>query len=379
MLIILLVITISYVAIIGSFIYGFDKVDDFILDESPAKTQFSVVIPFRNETQNLNQLLYSISELNYPNSNFEIIFVNDASEDNSEQIINSHFDKKSQKTKKVSYRILQNIRQSGSPKKDAISLAVEQAKFDWIVSTDADCILPKFWLDTFDAFIQKNQVSCVVAPVCYETLNSFLNRFQNLDMLSLQGATIGGFGIHKPFLCNGANLGYSKIAFEHVNGYEGNDHISSGDDIFLVEKFLKRNPSQVKYLKSGKVIVRTKPQPDFRSLVSQRLRWAAKTSGSSNLFGKLTALVVFTMNGALVCTPLFYFAMIISLKTLLYIWLIKIAIDFLLLFKTVRFFEQENALVSYLFSSLFYPPFCVYVAIRSIFSSYKWKGRSYKR
>ena len=378
MLTILLVITLLYVALIGSFIYGFDKVEDFILGESSTKTQFSVITPFRNESKNLNQLLCSISELNYPNSNFEMIFINDESEDDSENIIISHFNQKGQELK-TSYRILQNIRQSGSPKKDAISLAIKQAKFDWIVTTDADCILPKFWLDTFDAFIQQNQVNCVVAPVSYDGLNSFLDRFQNLDMLSLQGATIGGFGINKPFLSNGANLAYSKIAFEEVDGFKGNDHISSGDDIFLMEKLLIRNQSQVKYLKSRKAMVRTTPQPDFKSLISQRLRWAAKTSGYNNLFGKLTALVVFTMNGALVCSPLFYFALIISLKTLLYIWLIKIAIDFLLLFKTVRFFEQESTLVSYLFSSFLYPPFSVYVAIRSIFSSYKWKGRSYKR
>ena len=70
--------------------------------------------------------------------------------------------------------------------------------------------LPKYWLDSFDEFIQQTHAICIAAPITYQTNPSFLNRFQALDILSLQGATIGGFGINKPFLCNGANFGYKK-------------------------------------------------------------------------------------------------------------------------------------------------------------------------
>ncbi len=283
------------------------------------------------------------------------------------------------KISEIEYRVLQNVRTSGSPKKDAITLGVDQAKFDYIVTTDADCAVPKFWLDGLDEFIQKNKMDCVVLPVSYENQSGFLNRFQMLDILSLQGATIGGFGVHKPFLCNGANFAYSKKAFEEVHGFKGNDHISSGDDIFLLEKFIKRNKKSVDYLKSGKVIVLTQAQPNLKALISQRLRWAAKTTNYKNNFGKITGLIVFAMNGSLVCSPLIFLAGIISLKTLTYVWLIKIAIDFLLLFKTARYFEQESVLSSYFLSCLIYPFFCVYIAFISMFVGYKWKGRSYKK
>ncbi len=378
MLFILLFITLLYVALIGSFIYGFDKVDDFELSDVVPEQNFSVVIPFRNEARNLPDLLNSVAELNYPKSKFEIIFVNDDSEDNSEDIVVGFFKKNNLKDT-CDFTIIKNIRTSTSPKKDAITLAIAQAKYDWIVTTDADCSLPKFWLDAFDGFVQRHSPNCIAAPVCYDDFGSFSNRFQALDILSLQGATIGGFGIKKPFMCNGANFGYKKSMFETVNGFEGNYHISSGDDLFLLEKILKQNASKVGYLKSAKAVVTTKPQSNFKSLVSQRVRWAAKTNNYNNGFGKVTALIVFAMNGCLVCLPLLCLARIVSIKTFAYLFLIKLAIDFLLLFKTARFLEQESVLTSYLFSSLLYPFFSVYIAFISIFTGYKWKGRQYKK
>lgn len=378
MLFILLAITLLYVALIGSFIYGFDKVEDFELSDILPKQKFSIVIPFRNEAEHLPTLLTSIMGLNYPKHMFELIFINDDSEDKSEILIADFFDKISGKNA-IDFKIIQNIRTSKSPKKDAITLAIHQAKNIWIVTTDADCVLPKFWLDAFDAFIQSHDVNAIAAPVCYTKFSSFLNRFQTLDVLSLQGATIGGFGMKKPFLCNGANFAYKKSTFKTVNGFEGNNHISSGDDLFLLEKLLNQEPTKVNYLKNARAVVTTAPQTNLKTLISQRVRWAAKTNHYNNGFGKVTALIVFAMNGALVCLPLLCLAGIISLKTLAYLYLIKMAIDFLLLFKMARFLDQESVLVSYIFSSLLYPFFSVYVALISIFTGYKWKGRHYKK
>jgi len=378
MLIILLCITILYLIMIGSFIVGFDKIKPFNLTDKDAVNNFSIIIAFRNEIKNLPILLASLGSLNYPKNKFELIFVNDDSEDNSEEIIKSFFSKGDENSN-ISYRILQNDRESNSPKKDAITLAINHTRYDWIVTTDADCLIPPFWLDALDGFIYQEGSDAVVMPVGYYELDSFLKRFQGLDLMSLQGSTIGAFGIGKPFLCNGANFAYQKALFNQVKGFKNNDHVASGDDIFLLEKFLKAGNCAVNYLMNEKALVLTKPQETFKSLVSQRKRWAAKTGAYNNLFGKLVAIVVFAMNGALLCLPLLFFAGFISLKALLYFWLIKVSIDFLLLFKTIRFFEKDQLLFSYLWSSLLYPFFNVYVGITSIFSNYKWKGRDYNR
>lgn len=373
MTILSIIITILYLVLIGCFAFGFDKVETFKIKDSPADTKFSLVIPFRNEAENLPLLLNAIHSLKYPTELFEVIFVDDDSEDDSVKIISKatvHY---------PNISIVKNERTSNSPKKDAISTAINIAKNDWIITTDADCLLPKYWLNSFNEYIQKTNSSCIAAPVSYIEANSFLNRFQLLDMLSLQGATIGGFGITKPFLCNGANFAYKKELFNDVNGFEGNSHTASGDDIFLLEKVAKKYPNQLHYLKSAQAVVLTKAQPNWAGLVSQRVRWAAKTSAYNNWFGKLTGLIVLLMNTLIITSTILAIVGAFNVKVFLYLLIIKFNIDFYLIYKSAVFFNQKSVLRTYIVSFLFYPFFSVYVAFTSMFSNYKWKGRSFKK
>jgi cellulose synthase/poly-beta-1,6-N-acetylglucosamine synthase-like glycosyltransferase len=374
MIIIILSITLLYVALIGSFIYGFDKVATFQFKETPKKIKFSVIIPFRNEAENLHELLSTISKLKYPTSDFEIIFVNDESNDSSVEIIKNNLDKT-----EIDFSMLQNKRVSKSPKKDAISTAIETAKHGWIITTDADCVLPDLWLDCFNSFINQNKCNMLVGPVAYYKINTFLDRFQAFDFLSLIGATIGGFGLKNPFLSNGANLAYKKDFFKALNGFDGNTDIASGDDVFLLQKAIERNRDSVLFLKATEAIVLTKPQPDFESLKSQRVRWASKTTHYKNNFGKLTGLLVLLMNAILISSLILTIIGSLKLQVFIIILVAKLLIDFILLCKTATFYNQKQLLKSYLLCALFYPFFSVYIASLSLFLSYKWKGRDFKR
>lgn len=374
MIITIVIFTVLYLVLIGSFIYGFDKILEFKLEDIPAETRFSVIIPFRNEAENLPVLLKSIKELDYPKHLFEILFVNDDSSDTSVELIRDSIT-----LDFISIQILDSNRLTNSPKKDAIQTAINQAKNLWILTTDADCKLPKYWLSSFDCFIQKNASDVVVGPVKYDGISSFLDRFQTLDFLSLMGVTIGSFGIKKPFLANGANLAYKKSTFHKLSGFDDNAAIASGDDVFLLQKAVKENQETVHYLKSKQAIVITKPQPNVSALISQRLRWAAKTSSYQSLFGKLAGLLVFIMNALIIIMLLLTVSSVLKPSFLLYIFIIKIAIDFLLIFKASRFFNHEDILASFLFASLLYPFFSTYIVCLSVFKGYKWKDRSFNK
>ena len=367
-------ISLIYLILIASLAFGMDKVNPVLLQDQDAKSGFSVVIPFRNEINNLPQLVASIKKLEYPQHLYELIFVDDDSEDNSLSEL-----KDLTAELKVHLNIITNARTSGSPKKDAILNAINIAKFDWIVTTDADCELPKYWLDAMDQFIQNNEVAFIVAPVTYRKIHSFFDRFQLLDFLSLQGATQGGFGINQPFLCNGANLAYKKDLFLELNGFNNNDHLASGDDIFMLEKVLKRDKKIVNYLKCEHAIVSTKPEGSLKELIFQRMRWASKSSNYKNRFALLTGLLVFLMNSSIVILPLLVIMRLIPLKIALHIYLIKLCIDFLLLYKISRFFHQESNLGSYVLCSLIYPFFSVFIALISVLIPYSWKGRSFSK
>ncbi len=208
---------------------------------------------------------------------------------------------------------------------------------------------------------------------------TFLDRFQILDNLSLQAATLGGFGIKRPFLCNGANLAYTKSKFLQLKGFVGNNDIASGDDIFLMQKFIADKETKVSYLKSELAIVETKTQPILKSLIAQRVRWAAKSKKYSSVFAKSVAVCVFLMNAALIAASVLSIIGVFPIKNLLSIFVIKISLDFLLLFKSARFLNQETVLLSYVWTCFVYPFFTVFIALRSVFGGYKWKDRDYIR
>ena len=359
-----------YSIFIGWIAYGFKKVFSFETTDLQPETKFSIVIPFRNEAKNLPDLLHSFSQLDYPRKLFEVVFVNDASQDNSVEIIEKF------PALSFPYTIIENARKSNSPKKDAISTAINQVQNDWIITTDADCFVHQDWLKTLDNYIQNYNPEMIVGAVSYLADESFLQQFQQMDLMSLQGATIGSFGIRKPFMCNGANFGYTKKLFQEMNGFEGNSGIASGDDVFLLQKANKRFPEKVHYLKSDANIVLTKPLDNFKSLFYQRVRWASKTASYESNFGKILALVVFAGNLAIVISFFLTLFSLFSFWNWYLLFAIKIFIDFTILYQTGKFLKPKSVKF-FLISNLFYPFFSVSVAVFSLFGKYEWKGRRF--
>ena len=237
--IVLLVILLVYAILIIQLILGFNKVKSFEVTDILPKTAFTIVVPFRNEEKNLDKLLESISRLNYPVSLIQIVMVDDFSEDNSVRIYNKwrilH--------EAVDTTLLENMILSNSPKKDALTRAIPIAKHDWIATTDADCIVNKNWLLTLDNYIQTNNPEMIVGTVMYKVKNNWFHHFQQLDLMSLQGVTIGSFGIGKPFMCNGANFAYTKKFFNAIGGFGGITDTASGDDVLLLQKGVKEKPN----------------------------------------------------------------------------------------------------------------------------------------
>ena len=372
--IVLFVVLVIYVVFILQLILGFDKVKTFVRTDEKPETTFSIIVPFRNEEKNLPKLLKSISKLNYPKDLFEIILIDDFSTDASERV----YIKWRMENGLIETTLLENLRLSNSPKKDAISRAVPILKHEWVVTTDADCVVKKDWLLTLDNFIQKNNAEMVVGAVVYKTKNNWFHQFQQLDLLSLQGTTIGSFGIGKPFMCNGANFAYTKKLFNEIGGFGGNNKMASGDDVFLLQKALKKHSDKVHYIKNTDTIVKTKPENDLSKLFMQRVRWASKTTGYSGYYSKSLAVVVLAMNFSLICCLWFVVCGLLSWKTLLIVFSIKYFVDYLLLLKSNQYLRKSKFIFP-LASSLVYPFFCSLVGIYSLFGSFTWKGRNFSK
>ncbi len=360
---------------------GWKSVKEFKSEGLAQQSKFSIIVPFRNEAENLPELLLSLSSLDYPNSHFEIILVNDESEDKSIQAC-FHFKRNHPE---ILFSIINNNRQTNSPKKDAITTAIALARFDYILTTDADCAVPSSWLQLYNECILKTKAKLIAAPVSFfraiSTKDRFLNyliAFQELDFMSLQAAGISGFGLKRAFMCNGANMCYERKAFYEASGFDGNSDISSGDDVFLLQKFNElKFPTA--FLKSEKAIVYTKPQGSLGQLFSQRIRWASKTSAYTALLPKLIGICVFLMNLLLLFGLLFTLLELIPYQWLLFSFTLKFMVDLGLLYFSAEFFRKKYLLSHYLWCSLVYPFFATIVAIISLFTEFEWKGRRFKK
>jgi len=267
---------VTYAALLVHFRNSWKNIDVIEKPDSDFNptVHFSIVVPARNESENITHCLHSILTQKYPCSLFEIIVVDDHSEDDTcekvQQLNNGQ----------ISLLRLQDELSgqiSAGHKKRAIEAAVKKAKGNWIVTTDADCSMRPYWLLTLAAAIENENPDMVVMPVKMKNDGNFIGIFDSMDFLTLQGITGAAVSNSELNMCNGANLAYSKNIFERVNGFSGIDHISSGDDMLLMEKIANAE-GDILYLKSKNVIVDTTASANTMQFLNQRIRWASKSA-----------------------------------------------------------------------------------------------------
>ena len=357
----------------------------FTISDFQPTTKISVIIPARNEAENIKNCLDSIINQSYPKHLFEILVVDDHSTDNTAAIITGYA---SQNVKLISLKDFVAPAAINSYKKKAIEIAVQQSTGDLIVTTDADCFVPQNWLQTFAAFYQEKKPEFIVMPVAIDCSFHFIEMFQAVDFMTLQGIT--GAAVYKKMhsMCNGANLAYSKKAFVQVNGFAGIDTIASGDDMLLMHKIYKQYPDGIAYLKSKEVIVHTAPVKTIGEFFNQRIRWASKADkyDDKRIFAVL--LLVYLFNCLLLVLPVLsliknvQYSMFNIQYSTFGVWILllflKTITELVFILPVAKFFNKQSLL--WLFPVM-QPVHIIYTVIAGWlgkFGNYKWKGRSVK-
>ncbi len=368
-----IILSLLYAGLMLWLLYGIKKLPKTKNNFAPPEKSFSVCIPYRNEAENLTALAESISRLNYPTEKFEVLLINDNSQDNSVKLTQ----KLTEKFRHINWRLLESKAEK-SGKKQALNLGITTAKYDYILQTDADCVLPQDWLHYYNTGFIKQGTKLLAGPVAYAFPKSFFEHFQHLDFLSLQAATCGGFGNKKPFLLNAANMGFKKSAFLQVGGYQDNQDIASGDDIFLLEK-MQKNKQPIGYLFNAQSAVKTQPPQTWKALFWQRVRWASKTSAYQKFLPKSIGILIFLVHSFLVIS--FFGAIFFLTKpiTFLILFFIKLNLDFIVLYTAAKFFEQENSLRKFIGVAALHPFFNTAVSVKALFGGYTWKERNFKK
>ncbi|ARN78221.1 hypothetical protein BST97_09580 [Nonlabens spongiae] len=332
---------------------------------------FAVIVNYRNEHLRLPTLLESIKFLDYDFEKVDFYFMNDGSNDGSESLLKEF----KQSYPHIKIHLLDRVPLSVSAKKDGIQQAVELITSQFIISTDADCVLPSNWLKCYHLFYSRYpKAHFVSGPVSIQSSNSFLQTIQNHEMVALQVMTMGAFQIKRPFMANGANMSFKKKAFEKVRGYEGNTHISSGDDVFLLEKLWQLDSEHCHYLKNAAASVTTFSKHNWKNMIAQRARWAQKGSETSSLLNKAIGFQVLVMSLLFLTAPVLFLSDLITFPLFIGILIIKVLTDVLVLFIGNQFFQQSKWTQYLLLQLLVYPVVVIGVALASL-SKPQWSNR----
>lgn len=364
---IVLIFTALYLIFITSFTIGLNSLKEkFYNYNKNLTTKVSVLIAARNEEDNIEKLLESLCNQSYNKDLFEVIIVDDHSTDNTKDIIKRYINNRD-----IDLKI---IEADNIGKKAAISQALHSAVNKLVIVTDADCILNKLWIESIVGYYQENDCKMILAPVLLSPAENLFEKMQVLEHISLIGSTAGSAAIGFPVMCNGANMAYEREAALEVEKSRRDFNIPSGDDMFLLEQFVKKFGSKnVKFLLCKDSIVNTKTCKTVKDFFRQRQRWVSKSKFYTNWKIIFTALVVLFFNLSIISLFLgaFFIPALWSLYFLLTI--LKFFIDFPLLKFTANFMNQSNLLKWTFLLEFIYPFYAVFTGISGLLINVKWK------
>ncbi len=332
--------------------------------------KISLLIPARNESQNIEVVFKAVSQLNPPP--FQVIWIDDHSEDNTydllvEKIVQDQYQ---------SHMML--IKNNGSGKKDAISTAIERASGEWIVTTDADCHLPVNWLSGMQTLLNSPNVQFFSGPIFNNSSKGFFNAFQQLDWASIALLSNAGVVLGKPLMASAANMGYRKSAFQAVNGYQKNHSLLSGDDEFLLKAVVKRYGSEsIAYNKA--VVVKTNAQQTWGELFDQRVRWISKWKSHGSISHGFASLLSLLLQFFFISSIILLLFGKLGLGLVVAIWSLKILSEYVVLKRILKYFELAVRWVFYPLASIVYPFYVVGCILRLAIGGVLWKGRKIKK
>ena len=338
-------------------------------------TFITVVVPARNEESNITTCLDSIASQTYPRNLFEVLVVDDHSTDQTAGLVKAHL---AGNIKLI--HLSDHVAEASlnSYKKKAIELAIGQSAGELIVTTDADCLFPAGWLQTIAGYYETHSSEFMVMPVSFTCKNNFIEIFQALDFMSLQGIT--GAAVNKKMLsmCNGANLAYTKKAFREVEGFKGIDNIASGDDMLLMHKIFTHYPDGIRFIKSRELIVTTQPMHTIKDFFNQRIRWASKAVKYDDKRIFTVLLLVYLLN----CWCLLMGIAAFFNSQLLY-WSLgllagKMVMELFFLYPVALFFQKGSLLWWFPLAQPFHIIYTIIAGWLGKFGTYQWKGRNVK-
>ncbi len=231
---------------------------------NPSKKPVSVIICARNESVNLTEFLPSVLKQDYPD--YEVIVVNDCSEDNSYDILGDFL-------QQYPHLKISNVHKDSKfthNKKFAQFIGIKAAKNDLLLFTDADCHPESDkWLETIVSRFE-DHIDFVIGYGGYFKRKGLLNRYIRYDSMTIAMQYFGMAIRGVPYMGVGRNLAYRRSLFFNKKGFGSHNHVLSGDDDLFVNSNADKNNTVVEFRKETHT--RSVPAASVNEWVKQKKR-----------------------------------------------------------------------------------------------------------
>lgn len=337
----------------------------------------TVVVAARDEEAHLPRLLAALQAQSYPIERLELIVIDDNSTDESYRVLTAH----AEKMPNLHPLRIDDTPPGWSPKKWALTAAIERSTGEIILVTDADCLPGPRWVATLVAYFDDPSTGMVMgpAPLISERRNRWWEALR-LDSCSVDALAAAGTGRGLALTCTGRNLAYRRATFQEVDGFRGVAHVVSGDDDLLMLKIAATGRWKVRFALATDAVVTSPPPPDLRAFIRQRLRFASK---GLLYYGLKTApgfkLILPLIYGANLAAVVGQVAFVVTLQPY---WLAPLSVKLLaeggLVIPYLRRIGQRVRMGTFLLTGLVHPWYVVLIGLLGNFYTVTWKGRRYK-
>lgn len=330
----------------------FWKKDDWKMEEHSETPECSIVICAYNEEKQIGKCLRSLLIQKGIEQYAEIILVNDASVDKTETIAKEILGS----TSNIKYRIINHHEKLGKKRCIEKSVELSSENSEYIVLRDADTyVTHNEWL--LKMLKEMKKCDLLLAPVINEYYRkNYLSQLQFFEGMALMHLTHASVQLNRPILGNAANMAFKKSVFKKLNPYEGNYHIFSGDDIFLINKFyLSKRIIHSAF--THEHIVYTYSPENLSQIFKQKIRWLSKMNSVKSFFNIISAVIIGVSNLML------FLILFFSIKVFIIFFLVKILIDLKVIYSVkkklgIAYFSSEKFLIAEL---LYIPYVCALI------------------
>lgn len=334
----------------------------------------SVIVAARNEEAFIEGCLSSLVRQTYPPDCYEILVVDDDSEDRTQEIVKGFCDRHPHVRLLTPGPEDEGLR----AKKRPMSAGIRASRGEILLTTDADCRAQPTWVASTVACFEPDVGAVIgfsqIAPSNSITLTQ---RLQALDFLALMSAAAGAANLGLPLAASGQNLAYRRSLFEAAGGFREIGHRPSGDDVLLLQLLRRAGKGRIIFNINPAAFNVTDRVETLSGLIRQRRRWASNAAVQARLnrgfFGYIAA--VFLVNLLIPCA----LAAALTRKTALTAPLVclgaKTLADLAVLLRGAVLFHRLDLLPAFPLWAVLQPFYIVCIGLAGALGGFTWKGR----